>query len=104
MCFGHLWFFPDLTVEFKVAEGNKEQLKPSQIPFKANEKSQISSKKKNASAFRGSFYAKQLSTASKMDNDQNDPNCLGTFMNELISNAQARSQQKSINSKNKTNS
>ena len=87
MGFGHLWFFPDFTVEFKVAEGNKEQLKPSLIPFKPTEKSQMSSKKKNGSAFRGSFYAKQLSTASKMEAEQNDPNCLGTFMNDLISNA-----------------
>lgn len=47
LCFGHLWFYPNMTVEFKANDGNCELLKPSEIVSKIGDKSSAISKSKN---------------------------------------------------------
>ena len=48
LSFGHLWFFPDSKIEFKVVDGNKEILKPSDNISKAD-KASVVPKSKGAS-------------------------------------------------------
>ena len=48
LSFGHLWFFPDSKIEFKVIDGNKEILKPSDNISKAD-KASVVPKSKGAS-------------------------------------------------------